>query len=101
MLQLFIGFNIVTKCKLRVEGESWNSNLQLLTYNTLVLITSLVIVTITCGIQTTNVITMVMKMLNNSCNTCTLDLTNMFAQACGPGAHAYISVKSLMYMLHL
>ena len=39
--------------------------------------------TITCGIQPTNVVTMVMKVLHNSCNMCTLDLTDMYALALG------------------
>ena len=42
--------------------------------------------TITCGIQPTNVVTMVMKVLHNSCNMCTLDLTDMHAIALGPAA---------------
>ena len=40
--------------------------------------------TITCGIQPTNVVTMVMKVLHNSCNMCTLDLTDMYALTFGP-----------------
>ena len=55
--------------------------------------------TITCSIQPTNVVTMVMKMLHNSCNMCILDLTDMYALA--PHACTYISVKSLMCMLQL
>ena len=42
-------------------------------------ITSRVSVTITCGIQPTNVVTMAMEALCNSCNMCTLDVTDMHA----------------------
>ena len=35
--------------------------------------------TITCGIQPTVVVTMVMEVLHNSCNMCTLDLPDMYA----------------------
>ena len=42
--------------------------------------------TITCGIQPTNVVTMVMKVLHNSCKICTLDSTDMYALALGPVA---------------
>ena len=53
---------------------------------------------ITCGIQPTNVVTMVMKVLHNSCNMCTLDLTDMYALALGPVAlmlmHTYQSNHS-------
>ena len=37
--------------------------------------------TITCDIQPTNVVAMVIKVLHNSCNICTLDLTDMHALA--------------------
>ena len=61
--------------------------------------------TITCGIQPTNVVTMVMKVLHNSCNMCTLDLSDMYALALGPAAfvlmHTYASIKSLVHMLQL
>ena len=33
--------------------------------------------TITCGIQPTNIVTMVMKVLHNSCNMYTFDFTDM------------------------
>ena len=57
--------------------------------------------TITCGIQPTNVVTMAMKVLHNSCNMCTLDLTDVCTHpwACGPmHARIYISGKSLLHM---
>ena len=38
---------------------------------------------ITCGTQPTNIVTMVMKVLHNSCNMCTLDLSGMYALALG------------------
>ena len=50
----------------------------------LVLIISQISVTITCGIQPTNVVTMAVKVLHNSCNMCTLDLTDMYALALEP-----------------
>ena len=53
--------------------------------------------TITYGIQPTNVVTMVMKVLQNSCNMCTLDLTDMYALTLRPATlepmYMYISVK--------
>ena len=42
--------------------------------------------TITCGIQPTKVVTMVMKVLHN--NICTLDLTDLYTWACGLCARA-------------
>ena len=41
-------------------------------------------VTITFGIQSTNVVTITMKVLHNSCNMCTLDMTDMYALFLGP-----------------
>ena len=53
---------------------------------------------ITCGIQPTNVVTMVMKVLHNTCHMCTLDLTNVYALAIEPVAlvlvHTYQSNHS-------
>ena len=40
--------------------------------------------TITCGIQPTNVVTLIMKLLHNSFNLCTLDLTDMYVLTLGP-----------------
>ena len=62
--------------------------------------------TITWGIQPTSVVTMVMKMLHNSCNMCTLDLTDMYTLAFGPAAcvpiHTYTyQTKSFVHMLQL
>ena len=58
--------------------------------------TSRVSVTITCGIQPTDVVTMVTKVLLVTCNSW---FTNTYALACSPYAHAYVSVRSLVHML--
>ena len=42
--------------------------------------------TITCGIQPTIIVTMVMKVLHNSCNMYTLDLIDMYALTLEPVA---------------
>ena len=51
--------------------------------------------TITCVIQPTNVVTMVMKVLHNSCHMCTLDSTDMYVLTLRPTAlvpeHTYQS----------
>ena len=38
-------------------------------------------VTITCGIQLTGVVTMIIKVLHNPFNMCIHDLSNMYAQS--------------------
>ena len=66
------------------------------------LITPQTSVTITCGIQPTGVVTMIMKMLYNTCNMCICDFPDMNALvpwACTPWAQT--SGKSLMPMLQL
>ena len=71
--------------------------------------------TITCGIQPTGVVTMVMKVLPNCCNKCIYDSPDMYTFAFGPQAHisvnspcpyynqtensAYILVNSSVYIL--
>ena len=51
--------------------------------------------TITCGTKPTNVGTVAMKVLHNSCSMCIFDLTDMYAFALGPVAlmlvHTYQS----------
>ena len=42
--------------------------------------------TIVCGIQLTDVITMVIKLLHNCCKMCTFDLTDMYALSLEPVA---------------
>ena len=45
-------------------------------------------VTITCGIQPTGIVTMVMEVLHNSCNMCIHDLPDMYAlNPCASGIH--------------
>ena len=61
--------------------------------------------TITCGIQPTNVVTVIMKVLHNGCNMCTLDLTDVYALALGPVApvpvHTYQSNQFVISLLKL
>ena len=52
--------------------------------------------TITCGIQPTNVVTIAIKVLYNSSNLCTIDLTDMYALALWPVAPPNCHMVMLM-----